>query len=254
MKEVERGNLDIRIRIVSNDEIGALGEGFVRMIKGLKESEAIKESFGKYITQEIRDEILAGRVPLDGEMKRVTLLFSDLRDFTPFVESTHPKRVVSVMNQYFSEMANAIKENHGLILQYVGDEIEAVFGAPVPSDDHPDMAARAALEMKRRLELLNERLKEQGLMPFRHGIGIHTGAVLAGIIGSKERSSYALVGDTVNLASRIQGLTKEFSCDTILSQTTHDLMTGVYRMEPLSPMKVKGKSRDVMLYRLLGAN
>ena len=158
------------------------------------------------------------------------------------------------MNQYFSEMAEAIKENQGLILQYVGDEIEAVFGAPVAYDDHPDMAARAALEMRRRLGLLNERLKEQGLAPFRHGIGIHTGAVLAGIIGSKERSSYALVGDTVNLASRIQGLTKEFSCDAILSQTTHDLIKGTYQMEQLSRMKVKGKSQDVMLYKLLGQN
>jgi len=254
MKEVAKGNLDVQIKVVSNDEIGALGEGFGRMIKGLKESEVIKESFGKYISQEIRDEILGGRVPLDGEMKRATLLFSDLRDFTPFVESIHPKQVVTIMNQYFSEMAEAIKENQGLILQYVGDEIEAVFGAPVAYDDHPDMAARAALEMRRRLGLLNERLKEQGLAPFRHGIGIHTGAVLAGIIGSKERSSYALVGDTVNLASRIQGLTKEFSCDAILSQTTHDLITGTYQMEQLSRMKVKGKSQDVMLYKLLGQN
>jgi adenylate cyclase len=85
-------------------------------------------------------------------------------------------------------------------------------------------------------------------------ICILTGAVLAGIIGSKERSSYALVGDTVNLASRIQGLTKDFSCDVILSQTTHDLITGVYRTEPLSPIKVKGKSQDVMLYKLFGSN
>ena len=251
MKEVARGNLDVRIRVVSNDEIGAVGEGFGRMIKGLKESEAIKESFGKYISQEIRDEILSGRVSLDGEMTRATLLFSDLRDFTPFVESTHPKQVVSIMNQYFSEMAEAIKRNNGLILQFVGDEIEAVFGAPVLHDDHPDMAASAALEMKRRLVHLNERLKAQGVAPFRHGIGIHTGAVLAGIIGSKERSSYALVGDTVNLASRIQGLTKEFACDIILSQTTHDLVAGAYQMEPLRAVRVKGKSQEILTYKLL---
>ena len=254
MKEVEKGNLDVRIKIVSNDEIGAVGEGFGRMIKGLKESEAIKESFGKYISQEVRDEILSGRIPLDGEMTRATMLFSDLRDFTPFVESTHPKQVVSIMNQYFSEMAEAIKRNNGLILQYVGDEIEAVFGAPVPHDDHPDMAANAALEMKRRLIHLNERLKAQGVAPFRHGIGIHTGAVLAGIIGSKERSSYALVGNTVNLASRIQGFTKEFGCDIILSQTTHDLVAGAYNMEPLRAVKVKGKSEETMIYKLLSHN
>ena len=254
MKEVEKGNLDVRIKIVSNDEIGAVGEGFGRMIKGLKESEAMKETFGKYISQEIRDEILSGRVSLDGEMTRATMLFSDLRDFTPFVESTHPKQVVSIMNQYFSEMAEAIKRNNGLILQYVGDEIEAVFGAPVPHDDHPDMAANAALEMKRRLVHLNERLKTQGVAPFRHGIGIHSGAVLAGIIGSKERSSYALVGDTVNLASRIQGLTKEFACDIILSQTTHDLVAGTYIMEPLRAVKVKGKSQEILTYKLLSHN
>jgi adenylate cyclase len=251
MKEVAKGNLDVRIKIVSNDEIGAVGEGFGRMIKGLKESEAIKESFGKYISQEIRDEILSGRIPLDGEMTRATMLFSDLRDFTPFVESTHPKQVVSIMNQYFSEMAEAIKRNNGLILQYVGDEIEAVFGAPVPHDDHPDMAASAALEMKKRLVHLNERLKDQGVAPFRHGIGIHTGAVLAGIIGSKERSSYALVGDTVNLASRIQGLTKEFACDIILSQTTHDLVAGDYQTEALRAVRVKGKSQEILTYKLL---
>ena len=251
MKEVEKGNLDARIKVVSNDEIGAVGEGFGRMIKGLKESEAIKESFGKYISREIRDEILSGRVPLDGEMTRATMLFSDLRDFTPFVESTHPKQVVSIMNQYFSEMAEAIKRNNGLILQYVGDEIEAVFGAPVAHDDHPDMAACAALDMKKGLIRLNERLKAQGIAPFRHGIGIHTGAVLAGIIGSKERSSYALVGDTVNLASRIQGLTKEFACDIILSQTTHDLIAGNYQMEALRAVRVKGKSQEILTYKLL---
>ena len=159
MQEVARGNLDVKINVVSNDEIGALGEGFNSMIKGLRESEAIKESFGKYISEEVRDEILSGRVPLDGEMKRATLLFSDLRDFTPFVESTHPKQVVAIMNQYFTEMAMAIKENNGLILQFVGDEIEAVFGAPVSYDDHPDMAIQAALDMQKRLARLNEKLE-----------------------------------------------------------------------------------------------
>lgn len=250
MQKVAKGDLDVHMEVVSNDEIGALGEGFNGMIKSLKASESIKESFGKYISEEVRDEILSGRVPLDGEMKRATLLFSDLRDFTPFVESTHPKQVVAIMNQYFTEMAKAIKGHQGLILQFVGDEIEAVFGAPVSYDDHPDMAIQAALEMQKRLAALNEKLGSQNIEPLRHGIGVHSGAVLAGIIGSKERSSYALVGDTVNLASRIQGLTKKFACEIILSQTTHDLATGSYAMEELPPIKVKGKRREVMIYKL----
>jgi adenylate cyclase len=251
MKEVEKGNLDVHMEIISNDEIGSVAEGFNIMVKGLKESESIKDSFGKYVSQEIRDEILSGRISLDGEMKRVTLLFSDLRDFTPFVESTHPKQVISIMNQYFSQMTEAIKEKRGLVLQYVGDEIEAVFGAPVSYDDHTDMAVEAALEMRRRLSLLNQNLEKQGFSPFQHGIGIHTGAVLAGNIGSKDRISYALVGDTVNLASRIGGLTKEFSCDIILSQTTYSLLTGTFFTEQLPAVKVKGKKEEVMIYKLL---
>ena len=251
MKEVEKGNLDVRVEIVSNDEIGSVTEGFNLMVKGLKESESIKDSFGKYVSQEIRDEILNGRISLDGEMKRATLLFSDLRDFTPLVESMHPKEVVTIMNQYFTQMTEAIKENRGLVLQYVGDEIEAVFGAPVSYEDHMDMAVKAALEMRRRLIELNKNFEKQGVNPLQHGIGIHTGAVLAGNIGSKDRISYALVGDTVNLASRIMGLTKEFSCDIILSQTTNSLLTGDFTTEQLSTVKVKGKKEKVLIYKLI---
>ena len=251
MKEVEKGNLDMCVKIVSNDEIGSVTEGFNLMVKGLKESESIKDSFGKYVSQEIRDEILNGRISLDGEMKRATLLFSDLRNFTPLVESMHPKEVVTIMNQYFTQMTEAIKENRGLVLQYVGDEIEAVFGAPVSYEDHMDMAVKAALEMRRRLITLNQSLEKQGFSPFQHGIGIHTGAVLAGNIGSKDRISYALVGDTVNLASRIMGLTKEFSCDIILSQTTNSLLTGNFIAEQLSAVNVKGKKEKVLIYKLI---
>ena len=251
MKGVEGGKLDVLAEILSNDEIGAVAEGFNYMLHGLKESEEIKESFGKYVSQEIRDEIIKGNVSTDGEMKRVTLLFSDLRDFTPFVESTNPKQVVAIMNRYFSEMTEAIKQNRGLVLQYVGDEIEAVFGAPVSYDDHPDMAVKAALEMRRRLKTLNQHLEEEGMNPLQHGIGIHTGAVLAGNIGSKDRISYALVGDTVNLASRIEGLTKEYSCDIMLSQTNRSLLTGNYLTEQLSAVKVKGRKEDVIIHKLI---
>jgi adenylate cyclase len=251
MSKVAKRNFDVRVQVVSNDEIGAVGEGFNRMIKELKQSEFIKETFGKYVSKEIRDEIIKDSIPLGGEMKRVTLLFSDLRDFTSFVESTHPKEVVTTMNQYFSEMSDAINEHRGLVLQYVGDEIEAVFGAPMNYEDHPDRAVQAAIEMRRRLILLNRSLEKQGFEPFHHGIGVHTGVVLAGNIGSRERLSYALVGDAVNLASRIAGLTREFECDIIVSQTTHDLLTKPFHMERVADVKVKGKKDEVTVYKLL---
>lgn len=251
IKEVENNNLDARVEIVSNDELGDVAEGLNLMIKSMRENQGIKESFGKYVCKEIRDEIIAGRTSLDGEMKRATLLFSDLRNFTTLVEQNHPTHVVTIINQYFNEMTLAIKANRGLVLQYVGDEIEAVFGAPIGFDDHPDMAVKAALEMRRRLDDLNMRFEQQGFEPLSHGIGIHSGAVLAGNIGSEERMSYALVGDTVNSASRIEGLTKQYECDIIISQTTFNLLTEAYDTRQLATVKVKGKEDELIIYKVL---
>ena len=251
IKEVENNNLDVQTEIISNDELGDVAEGFNLMIKAMKKSRNIQESFGKYVCKEIQDEIVAGKTTLEGEMKRVTILFSDLRNFTTLVEKNHPKHVVAIMNQYFNEMTIAVKANRGIILQYVGDEIMAAFGAPVGFDDHPDMAVKAALGMRKRLDALNIQLEKQGFKPLAHGIGIHSGAVLAGNIGSEERMSYALVGDTVNSASRIEGLAKQYGCDIIISQTTFNLLTESYNTRPLDQVKVKGKENEIIIYQLL---
>jgi class 3 adenylate cyclase len=251
IKAVENNNLNTRVKILSNDELGEVAEGFNSMIDSLKESRKLKESFGKYVSREIRDEIIAGNPSLDGEMKRATLLFTDLRNFTGLVEKNHPKQVVEIINQYFNEMTRAIKNHKGLILQYVGDEIEAAFGVPLGFEDHPEMAVKAALEMRDRLVHLNKKLEQDGFEPLAHGIGIHSGAVLAGNIGSTEIMSYALVGDTVNSASRIEGLTKKYGCDIILSQTTYNLLTGSYNTKQLAPVKVKGKEDELIVYKLL---
>jgi adenylate cyclase len=251
IKKVENNNLDTRVKILSNDEFGDVAEGFNLMINSLKESRKLRKSFGKYVSKEIRDEIIAGNLSLEGEMKRATLLFSDLRNFTGLVEKNHPKHVVKIINQYFNEMTLAVKEHKGLVLQYVGDEIEAAFGVPVGFEDHPELAVKAALEMRDRLALLNKKLEQDGFEPLSHGIGIHSGAVLAGNIGSTERMSYALVGDTVNSASRIEGLTKNYGCDIILSQTTYNLLTGSYNTKQLAPVKVKGKEDELIIYKLL---
>src|SRR5258708_18836261 len=120
------------------------------MVGGRRERELRKETFGKYVRPEVRDEILSGRLALEGQAREVTILFADLRDFTPWVEATDPREVVRDLNRYFTEMNEAIRRHRGLVLQFIGDEIEAVFGAPVADPAHAALALRAALEMRER--------------------------------------------------------------------------------------------------------
>jgi adenylate cyclase len=248
---VKEGNLDDSVRVTSNDELGSLGESFNLMLDGMRERRLLKDTFGKYVSQQVRDEILAGRIALDGESKEVTMLFADLRNFTPMVEATPPKTVVRIINAYFQEMTQAIQDQHGLVMQFIGDEIEAVFGAPLPVKDHAQHAVNAALEMRARLEKLNRKLEEQGQKPLRHGIGIHCGTVLAGNIGSADRLSYALVGDTVNLASRIQGLNKKFGTDILISDAAKQALIQAPELKEMPPVEVKGKSRPVQVYAVV---
>ncbi|MBU0514462.1 MAG: HAMP domain-containing protein, partial [Proteobacteria bacterium] len=243
MARVREGDLSAQVTINNNDELGDLADAFNLMIAGLRERDFIKETFGKYVTREIRDEILAGRIPLDGVIREVTVMFADLRDFTPLVEATPPKDVVRVVNGYFEAMTPAIREHGGLVLQFLGDEIYAVFGAPLSLEGHARQAVAAAVDMRRRLAEVNDGLARRGIAPLRHGIGIHTGQVLAANIGSPDRLSYLLVGDTVNLASRIQGLTKEFKTDILVSAATRAALDPALDLRPLPATTVKGKSR-----------
>ncbi|MBI4776945.1 MAG: response regulator [Deltaproteobacteria bacterium] len=211
----------------------------------------LNETFGKYVAEEVRDEVLSGRMPLDGEVKEVSVLFADLRSFTPLTESTPPKEVVRILNTYLTEMATAIRKHNGSILRYVGDEIYAVFGAPMPIEDHPRHALRAALEMRRSLTAVNENLRRQGYAPLKHGIGIHSGRVLAAIIGSPDRLAYDLVGDAVNLASRIQGLTRKFGTDILISAETRAAVGDDVTVRRLPPTRVKGKQDPVEIFEVI---
>jgi adenylate cyclase len=211
----------------------------------------LKETFGKYVAHEVRDEVLAGRIPLDGELKDVTVLFADLRNFTPLTEYTPPKEMVKILNNYFTEMTPAIHRHRGSILRYVGDEIYTVFSAPLPLKDHPRHAVEAALDMRRLLGVVNMKLARQGYGPLSHGVGIHSGPVVAANIGSPDRLAYDLVGDTVNLASRIQELTKQFRTDILISATTRGRLKGDIPVEKLPAITVKGKREPVEVYRVI---
>ena len=215
-----------------------------------RERDFLNETFGKYVSKAVRDEILGGRVTLNGELKEVTVLFSDLRDFTRLVETTPPREVVTIINTYFKSMTEAINAHHGLVLQFIGDEIEAVFGAPVALEHHQQWAVDAALEMRTRLSRVNLDLANQGFQPLQHGIGLHTGKVVAANIGSTQRLSYALVGETVNIASRIQELNKDFDSDILISAAVRQGLERCIEMHPLPPVPVKGILEPLNLFSI----
>jgi adenylate cyclase len=246
-----RADFSHRLNLRRNDELGDLAKAFNQMATGLGERELIRETFGKYVSPEIRDRILSGDIPLNGERREATLLFSDLRGFTPYVEKNSPEDVVRSMREYFSAMEAAIKKHGGLVLQFVGDEIEAVFGVPIAVGDHAERALLAALDMRQALAELNQERSETGQQPFVHGIGIYTGNVLAGNIGSEERLSYTLYGNTVNLASRIQGLTKKVEWDILVHEGTLEQIKRPFNVAKEDQHLVKGYSKPITVYRLL---
>ncbi|MBT8340298.1 MAG: HAMP domain-containing protein [Desulfatitalea sp.] len=248
LDDVRRGEFNSMVPVSSNDEIGYVGQVINQMNAGLKERDKIKELFGRYVTAEIRDEILSGRIPLDGETKDVTILFCDLRDFTPLTATLPPKEVVKIINRYFSEMEEVIQQYHGLALQFLGDEIEAAFGAPLARLDHADLAVQAALDMSRRMARVNQGLAARGYDPLRHGIGIHSGEVVAANIGSPDRLSYALVGEAVNLASRLQSLTKQFGTEIIISGETMSRVKARFSFTPLPETHIKGIDQPIPLF------
>jgi class 3 adenylate cyclase len=251
IKQVKGNDFTPRIRVISNDEIGILGDTGNTMIRGLADRKRIRETFGRYATPEIRDLILSGDIPVDGELRTATLLFSDLRGYTPYVEENPPEEVIRSTRDYFTAMQQAIRKHNGLVLQFVGDEIEAVFGVPIDHPEHADNALLAALEMRKRLDMLNEQRSGQGKPLFAHGIGICTGQVLAGITGSDNRQSYTLIGSTVNLASRIEQLTKKVGWDILVSGETVAGLTQAFPLKEEQPHPVKGYSKPVTVYRLL---
>lgn len=252
MDRIGRGDYRTPTPVLSSDEFGLIAAKTNEMMRGIQERDICRMSFAKYMTPEVSEKILKGEISPEGELGRVTILFCDLRGYTPFVEKRDPKDVVRFLNTYFGEMERCIRAHNGIVLQYIGDEIEAVFGHPIREPDHALAAVEAALEMRERLGRLNREREALGEESVRHGIGIHTGEVLAGSVGSPDRLVYAMVGDTVNAASRIQNLNKQFGTDILISDTTKALLPpGRIATQSLGTTSIRGKSESIEIHEVL---
>jgi adenylate cyclase len=213
-----------------------------------------KEAFAKYLSPQVVDEISEhlDDLKLDvGDRTEITILFSDIRGFTSMSEKLPPEEVVKRLNRYLEVMVEVIFKYGGTLDKYMGDEIMAFFGAPKADPDHAKTACLAALSMHDELERLNEELKSEGAPQMNIGIGINTGEVVVGNIGSDRRMDYTVIGDHVNLASRLQVLNKDFGTEIIISEFTAKAAGGLETRD-LGDVNIRGKEKPVRILELLG--
>ncbi len=252
MRRVLAGDLGQRLTVQREDEIGFLAGSFNEMVAGLAERERIKETFGRFVSRDVAAAELGGKLPLEGERREVTILFQDVRGFTTVAEHTEPPVLVRLVNRLFTEMVAAVEAQGGIIRQFTGDGVMALFGAPVVHDDDPARAVRAALDMVARVPSLNAELEGEHLPALRIGVGVATGDVIVGRMGPDQRSEYNVVGDAANLASRIEGLNKELHTAVLISAATAAYLGPEFQLGRRAVLPVRGKDLPVEVVEVLG--
>lgn len=251
MEAVADGDFKKKIEVKTTDEIGYLTNSFNKMAEGLNEREFIKDTFKRYVTREIAEKILSQKedIVLSGERRDVTVLFADIKGFTPMAESTPPVELVSTLNDYFSVMIDVIFKYEGVLDKFIGDAIMAFWNAPL-DQDHPGLrAVAAALDMQKALLDFNKRRERVGKPPIYMGIGINTGEAVAGTIGSEKKMEYTVIGDTVNVAQRLESITKKGQ--VLISESTYRMTTGRLVTTELPPQTLKGLLRPIKIFEVV---
>jgi adenylate cyclase len=227
--------------------------GSMLVFEDVTEEKRVRNTLSRYLPPQVAEQVLADPdLNLGGVSQAATVLFSDIRDFTTISESMGARATVALLNEYFSSMADAISEHHGILDKYIGDAIMAVFGVPFATQSDTDNAVAAALDMLSRLHGLNQLRRQRGEAPVSIGIGLSTGDLVAGNIGSPRRMDYTVIGDTVNLASRLESMTKVWGVGLLASGPTMNALSIACRSRELDRMRVKGKTEPVVLHQIFG--
>jgi adenylate cyclase len=241
-EEVKKGDLEARVPLTSGDELGTLAGSFNEMMEGLSEREALREALGSYVDPEVADRVLEEGELLEGHEAEVTVLFVDVRDFTPFAERSSARETVEFLNDFFELVVPVVLRNKGHANKFLGDGMLAVFGAPDPLPDHADRALRAADEIA-------DEVAARFGGEVRIGIGLNSGPVVVGSVGGGGRLEFAVIGDPVNVAARVEAATRETGDTILLTEATRCLLKdeGV-GLAPRGEIPLKGKSDPTGLY------
>lgn len=250
VQEIGKGNLDLTVTVGTRDEFEDLAKQINAMTQGLKERERLKVGMTRYVSEHILDQIISSEIPakLEGERRKVTILFSDIRGFTHLSEAMPPEQVVALLNEYFEAMIEVIFRHKGTLDKFLGDGIMVEFGAPLEDPEQERHAIETAIEMQQELSKLNALWKEANRPTLNIGIGIHTGLAIVGSIGSAKRMEYTAIGDTVNIASRLQAATKSLNQPILASTATFGSLLGHFKSKDLGPIKLPGREEPVHVY------
>ena len=249
---IAAGNFNITLPVASRDELGVLTDSFNRMARSLREKEMIKRAFTRYVAREVVEEILKDpeNLVLSGERRQVTVLFCDVRGFTPMSERLAPEEVVLLLNDFYTLMIETTFKYDGTLDKFLGDAVMAVFGAPMAHPDHSARAIRTALAMQEGITGLNERRVRDGKEAISDGIGVSAGEAVAGTVGTEDRMEYTVIGDSVNLAARLESNAKPGQI--LISHRTYERVRDLVDARPLGRIRVKGKEEEVEVYEVLG--
>ena len=245
-------NLNVLPLVAESENEGRKKIGTMLMIEDISIEKRMKSTMSRYMDPGIADRLLAGGDEvLGGKSVIATVLFSDIRDFTGISEELGPQSTVRMLNEYFTVMVDAIQKQGGMLDKFIGDAIMAIFGLPEPHDDDEDRAVRAAISMITNLRAFNAARVDAGLKPIDIGVGLNTDTIVSGNIGSPKRMDYTVIGDGVNLASRLESACKQYSARILMSESTYRRLKGTYRVREVDQVIVKGKHEPVWIYEVL---
>ncbi|MBW3011087.1 adenylate/guanylate cyclase domain-containing protein, partial [Candidatus Woesearchaeota archaeon] len=219
-----------------------------------KSKRELHNMFGKYVSPVVIGEILKNpeMLKLGGQKREITVFFSDIRGFTSISEGIDPEKLVHVLNEYLTAMTKIVLNHQGVVDKYIGDAIMAFWGAPIDQPNHAELACSTAVDMKKDLVELRKKWKEQGFPEIKIGIGLNTGEAVIGNLGSYDRFDYTAIGDTINLGSRLEGITKQYGVGIVISETTQKIIKDKFVTRKLDLVAVKGKKEPIFIYELVG--